>query len=116
MRNIMYLRPGNLFKDFFVEESKTTIRDNGRPLVTYSPDRNIVIRGVLAEADIDQKVRFRQDGHPITHTIVEYARRKAKEDDRLHLGDRTFLVNGIDEAGNLGICTIYYVEERNDVK
>ena len=116
MRDIMYLRPGNMQKSFTVEESQVTIKDNGRAVVEYSTDRNVVIRGCLAMANARESAWFNQIGHPITHTIVQNGRPLAKADDRLHLGDRTFLIQGVDEAGSLGICTIYYAEERNDVK
>lgn len=112
----MYLRPGNMWKNFSVEESHTKIKDNGRAVIEYSTDMNIVLKGCLAQATAREIARFNQIGHPITHTIVQNGRPSAKEDDRLHLGDRTFLIKGVDEAGSLGICTIYYAEERNDVK
>ena len=54
--------------------------------------------------------------HPITHTIVQTGKPMAKAEDKLVLGNRIFLVQGVDEPGSLGVCTIYYVEERADVK
>lgn len=53
---------------------------------------------------------------PITHTIVQTGKPMAKAEDKLVLGNRIFLVQGVDEPGSLGVCTIYYVEERADVK
>ena len=41
---------------------------------------------------------------------------KAKAEDKLVLENRVFLIQGVDEPGSLGLCTIYYVEERADVK
>lgn len=117
MLSTMYLRPGNLFKEFAVERSDIRLAPNGRSVQTYSFDPPTSLKGCLAEARNSEVARFGQLGHPITHTVVQYGRRKAKEDDRLHLSDgRTFLVQGVDEAGSLGVCTIYYVNERNDVK
>lgn len=112
----MYLRPGNLFKDFLVEESCTTVSTAGRPVLSYKNNGTTGIRGVLAEADPRQKRRWEQLQHPITHTIVQMGRPRAKEEDKLVMGERVFLVQGLDEAGDLGICTIYYVEERLDVR
>jgi len=116
MQSFMYLRPGNLYKEFTVEQSQTAVLSNGRPVVGYNTDDHIILKGCLAQAAANEVAQYDQIGHRITHTIVQNGRRVAKEDDRLHLGDRTFLVKGIDEAGNLGICTIYYVEERNDLE
>lgn len=106
MRNIMYLRPGNLFKEFYVEESAVRIKDNGRAVQEYTLKEDVVINGCLAAATAKEIARFAQPEHPITHTIVEYARPKAKPDDRLHLGERTFLIYAVDEPGSLGVCTI----------
>lgn len=116
IRSMMYLRPGNLLKDFIVEESKTDVSPTGRPALSYKDDGAKMLRGVLAEADPRQKRRWEQLQHPITHTIVQTGRPQAKGEDKLVMGNRVFLVQGVDDAGSLGICTIYYVEERMDVK
>lgn len=115
-RNFMYLRPGNLYKDFLVEECVQDIGATGRPKSSYRSDGSRMLRGALAEADDKQKIRWKQLQHPITHTIVQDGRPKAKPEDKLVLGDRVFLVQGADSPGSLGICTIYYVEERKDVQ
>ena len=116
MQNFMYLRPGNLYKEFTVERSHTSVLSSGRTVVGYNTEDHLILKGCLAQANATEVAQYDQIGHRITHTIVQNGRRVAKEDDRLHLGDRTFLVKGIDEAGSLGICTIYYVEERNDLE
>lgn len=79
IRSMMYLRPGNLLKDFIVEESKTDVSPTGRPALTYKDDGVKMLRGVLAEADPRQKRRWEQLQHPITHTIVQTGRPRAKE-------------------------------------
>lgn len=114
MRTFMYLRPGNLYKDFVVEENIAGVNASGRPKTSYEGGTKMV-SGVLAEADNKQKMRWEQLQHPISHTIVQSGRPNAKAEDKLILGERIFLVQGVDEPGSLGICTIYYVEERMDV-
>lgn len=116
MRSYMYLRPGNLMKDFIIEQCSTSLRESGRPKTTYQDDGNCMLKGVLAEANLRQKIRWEQLQHPITHTIVQTGKPKAKAEDKLVLGNRVFLIQGVDELGSLGVCTIYYVEERADVK
>lgn len=116
IRNYMYMRPGNLYKDFIVEECTQDISTTGRPKNFYRNEGIRMLKGALAEADDKQKVRWKQLQHPISHTIVQNGRPKAKAEDKLVMGDRIFLVQGIDEPGGLGICTIYYVEERKDVQ
>lgn len=116
MRAFMYLRPGNLYKDFLVEKNVVGMNLSGRPRTAYMGDGTKMLRGVLTEADSKQKMRWEQLQHPISHTIVQNGRPNAEVEDKLILGERIFLVQGVDEAGSLGICTIYYVEERMDVK
>ena len=116
MRSFMYLRPGNLYKDFIIEENVTGVNTSERPKTSYEGDGTKMLNGVLAEADNKQKMRWEQLQHPISHTVVQTGKPKAKAEDKLILGERIFLVQGVDEPGSLGICTIYYVEERMDVK
>lgn len=113
---MMYLRPGNLYKDFIIEEKSSTIDTTGRPKPKYEGTGNKMLRGALAEAKDSQKIRWEQLQHPITHTIVQNGIPKAKVEDKLVLNNRAFFIRGVDEPGSLGICTIYYVEERKDVK
>ena len=114
-RNFVHLRPGNLYKDFIIEENCTSVSSAGRPRAVYSGDGSRMLRGALAEADDKQKMRWEQLQHPVTHTIVQGGEPKAKAEDKLVLGSRVFLIQGVDEPGGLGICTIYYVEERKDI-
>ena len=74
-----------------------------------------VIHAVLAQATPQEKARWEQIQHPITHTIVDRGHPKAAETDQLTCGNRKFYVQGVDEPGQLGLYTIYYVEERADV-
>lgn len=115
-RSYMYLRPGNLYKYFTIEESSESISPTGRPTTSYNQKGDRLLRGALAEASPEQKIKWQQLQHPITHTIVQDGRPKAKAEDKLILGTRVFLIQAVDEPGSIGICTIYYVQERNDVE
>ena len=81
MRSFMYLRPGNLTKDFIIEQHSTSLSEIGRPKTAYQDDGNCMLKGVLAEADTRQKMRWEQLQHPITHTIVQTGKPKAKAED-----------------------------------
>ena len=74
--------------------------------------------GIAAEASQREKEEWRQNQHPITHTVVQYgATVKAKATDYLVFPDgRKFYVQGVDNAGSLNVSMIYYVEERFDIK
>ena len=115
-RNFMYLRPGNLLKEFIVEISVEGIDKRGRPVSTYVQNGCNTFKGVLAAASASEQIRWEQRSHPVTHTVVQYGKPSAKAGDKLVLGDRVFLVQDIDEAGTVGVATIYYVEERNDIQ
>ena len=113
---IYYLRPGNLLKDFFITSPVETVNEIGRPVKKYSSvDEKNMIRAVLALATPQEKARWEQIQHPITHTIVANGKLKAKPKDLLTHDGRKFFVQGVDEPGELGLAAIYYVEERFDL-
>lgn len=110
----MYLRPGNLYKDFIIEKKGADISSRGRATRKYDGEAGEQIRGVLAEAKPEEKERWLQLQHPITHTIVQRGTPRAAAEDRLVFGGRVFFIQGVDEPGALGLWTIYYAEERFD--
>ncbi len=112
----MYCRPGNLFKDFVVEHNKQAVTSTGRVANNHTGDGSIVLKGCLAEASDEDRTNHSQRDHVVTHTIVQAGCPKAKLTDKLILGNRTFYIVDIDDTGSLGISTIYYAEERQDVK
>ncbi len=116
---MMYLRPGNLEKEFIVKRCKNDISDDGIPYVAYL-DTGILINGVLAEADKNQSDRRKhlwdQEQHSLTHTVVCRGGAVATKGDILAMDNRTFMVLLADDVGGLGVSTIYYAEERNDIK
>lgn len=116
MRNYMYLRPGNLYKDFIIEARRDEVNSVGRPRATYDDTGCNMLKGMLADADEQTKIRWAQLQHPVTHTIVQNGVQKAKPEDKLIFGNRNFFVQSAVDVGGLGIITIYYVEERTDVK
>lgn len=110
----MFLRPGNLFKDFWIEEKDTAVSSRGRAKGGYDQENTKHILAILAGAQPNEIERFRQLEHPITHTITHKGKPKAAASDRLIHGARIFYIQGVDEPGELGIWTIYYAEERSD--
>lgn len=112
----MYVRPGNLFKDFIVEENKQVVTGTGRVANSHSGDGTKILKGCLAEASDEDRTNHNQKDHVVTHTIVQAGSPKAKRTDKLILGERVFYIVDIDDTGMLGISTIYYAEERQDAK
>jgi hypothetical protein len=111
---MMYLRPGNLFKDFTIEKKGATLSSRGRTKSQYDGQTGEQLSAVLADAKPQEKDRWKQLQHPISHTITQKGKPKADAEDRLVLGDRSFFIQGVDDPGALGLWTIYYVEERFD--
>ena len=51
----MYLRPGNLFKDFVVESNTQVVTASGRVVNDPKGDGSKIIRGCLAESTKEQR-------------------------------------------------------------
>lgn len=113
---LMYLRPGNLLKDFIIESNSQTVTSTGRVANNHTGDGTQTLKGCLAEASDEDRQNHSQQDHVVTHTIVQAGKPKAKRADKLILGERTFYVVDIDDCGSLGVSTIYYAEERRDAK
>lgn len=108
----MYLRTGNLFKDFIVETKSESKTAHGRIAGSYSTgDR---LSAVLADATPEEREKWNQQQHPITHIIVQRGKPLAGEGDRLIHDNRIFYVQGVDEPASIGLWTIYYTQERSD--
>lgn len=114
--SMMYLRPGNLLKDFVVERNEPVVTSTGRVANNYVGDGTMRLKGCLADASDEERENHSQKDHIVTHTIVQPGKPKAKRGDRLVLESRVFYIVDIDDAGSLGISTIYYAEERMDAK
>ena len=113
---MMYLRPGNLFKDFLIEDGSQKVNAFGRPKEGYDRENIRMLCGCLAAASLSDRERWKQLDHSITHTIVQAGKPLAGEEDKLILGEKVYIIHGVNDCDGLGITTIYYVEERSDVK
>lgn len=109
---MMYLRTGALIEGFVIETRNTTIDAQGRSRSTFVP--NGTISAILTSANARQVERWNQLQHPVTHQIVQRGRPRIKEESRLRLGQRLFHIQGIETFGELGLWTVYSVEERHD--
>lgn len=113
-------RPGQGFKLFRVLRRVGNITSTGRPTTSSKASQGEVY-GILSQADPEVKEQYKQQGSPITHTIVQRGTTfRAKDTDVLELGrgdnKRKFLVQGDPkDPGELGHFLIYHVEERDDL-
>lgn len=112
------LRPGQGFRRFEVKSRTGGVTEKGRAY-TGSLQKTGEIIGIISQASQKEVEQWKQNGHPITHTIVQHGSKdRAKATDVLHIPDteRNFLVQGVQDPGELGHFTIYHVEERVDLK
>ena len=112
---LMYLRPGNMFKEFIIEDNSQTVSSTGRVVNRHTGNGTRTLKGCLAQANEKDIASHSGPDHTVTHTIVQSGLPKAKQTDRLILGGRLFYICDVDDTGSLGIATIYYAEERRDV-
>jgi hypothetical protein len=116
MSGPMYLRTGNIFKNFTVQQKNEDTTARGRVTASFDKGSGTQLRAVLADATPDEKERWKQNQHPITHILTQQGKPLATEGDRLLLGRRIFYVQGVDDPGGLELWTLYYVEERVDTR
>ena len=112
------LLPGQGFIPFTVYKKGSAVTSTGRAVnAKYSPtDKQFY--GILTSASQKEIEQWKQNGHPITHKIIEYsAMKKAGATDLLvsSTGDE-YYVQGTKNPGNLNVTMIYYVEERLDYR
>ena len=98
------------------QSNTQVVTASGRVVNDPKGDGSKIIRGCLAESTKEQKESHSTRDRVCTHTIVQAGSPEAKKSDKLILGNRTFYIIDLDEVGSLGISTIYYAEERKDVK
>lgn len=120
------LRPGQGFKPFRVLKRVGGTTETGRPRTAKLEPQGEFL-GIISQASPTEKEQFKQSGHPITHTIVQRGtQNNAVETDVLELDEpgsgtgsccrRRFLVQSVQDPGELGHFLVYKVEERVDLQ
>lgn len=116
------LRPGQGFQKFRVLRRVGDVTSGGRPF-TGSLEPHGEFIAIISEASPTQKEQFKQDGHPITHTVLQRGTKdRATATDVLELDGpngktRRFLVQAKPkDPGELGHFLIYHVQEREDLQ
>lgn len=111
------LVPGQGFHPFTVYKSTTGLTTTGRPIDGALEKTDVTFYGQLVGATQKEKEQWKQNGHPISHKIIEYsAMKKAGATDYLMSKDRQFYVQGVKNPGDLNVTMIYYIEERFDIR
>lgn len=109
--------PGQGFQKFQIYAQETSVTASGRAVPNKPVDTEKWFFGMLINANQREIDQWKQNGHPISHKIVEYsAMVKAIPTNYLVKEDgREFYVQGVKNPGDMNISCIYYVEERLDV-
>lgn len=115
----MLLFPGQGSQKFVVKRANPGTSNSGR----VKPDSYSTLcefMGVLTSAHPKEQEQWKQNGHPVTHKVVQPLPRKAEDQavagDFLCLNGRLFMIKGIRNPGELNHYNVYYCEERRDVK
>ncbi len=117
MFSVANLPPGRGFQPFTVHSKSSELTDSGRVVSGYK-ETEVWILAVLTSAKQSEIEQWKQNGHPISHKIIQYgAIAKAKATDYLVAANgRRFYVQGVKNQADLNISMTYYVEERFDIK
>lgn len=121
LANTMYLRPGQLMKVYDISR-ETSVNDHGYLRNAYQRTGEQV-RGILSQADTNQAERTKhlwdQNQHSLSHTMVVASASDIRKDDIIASTDETdkaYLVLAVDNVAAMGLSTLVYLEERNDIK
>ena len=104
--------------DIYSYETETTDRGRNRLDTPVLKDNALCILSVAKPNEVE---RFKQLGVTVTHDIIQRGAAKAKENDIFVLmqngaAKRYFRVKAVHDKGEMQIDTVYYCEERGDIK
>lgn len=115
------IRPGQGFKKFYVAKLGKSVNSKGRVQKAKYEDIGTII-GILATANQKEIEQWKQNGHPITHKVVQRGVNiQAVAGNYLILSgpekkDRYFYIQGRNNPGEMNHMIRYFVEERSDLK
>lgn len=109
-----FVRPGQGFRSFTIYRRSGGTTNSGRAMTKkVAPVGKFF--GIISQASQKEQEQWKQNGHPITHTILQRGTGKVMVTDVLELDNRRFLVQGVHNPAELGHFTSYKVEERADL-
>lgn len=111
--------PGQGFAPFTICEKTATVNNTGRANSSEHKyiRTNKTLNGIVVNASQKEQEQWKQNGHPITHKVIQYACTvQAKATDILEGESVQYLVQGRRNPGEINVTVVYYVEERLDIK
>ena len=114
------LRPGQGFRPFTVLRRIGGTTAAGRP-TTVRLEKQGEFYGIISRASQREMELAKQNGHPVTHRIVQRGIGNIRPTDVLELETpqgtvRRFLVQTVHNPAELGHFTSYLAEERGDLQ
>lgn len=111
----IFLRPGEEQMEYKIYRRLSTTEPRGR--VTYAVDKELVgtLFGSVSAAHQSEVERFKQVGHPVSHTIVVHCPTVAGVGDVLMRGDDVYNVEGKDDLAGLGAFFVLYLNKKEGV-
>lgn len=113
-----FLRPGEGFKSFVVLEKKTKVSKSGSVGRDASFEEKDQLKGILATTSPKERETWKQNGYEVSNHIVSKGKPKAAKNQYLYFESekRIFRISEVKNPAGLGHCTIYYVQEREDLQ
>lgn len=110
--------PGQGFIPFTVYSRKGGVTQSGRAVSGGYSKTDHQFYGIIVNANQSEIDQWKQNGHPITHKIIQYGGIfEAKATDYVQMGNGAhFYIQGVRNPGGLHVTHIYYVEERFDLQ
>lgn len=110
--------PGQGFVSLMVYRKEGEVTASGRAVEGEYRRTGKQFLGMIVNASQTEVDQWKQNGHPITHKIIQYSGEpSAKATDYLSAQDMAdFYVQGVKPPAHLGVTNIYYVEERSDLR
>ena len=110
--------PGQGFVPLTVYRKTGEVTASGRAVEGGYIRTNVQFYGMIVNASQKEVDQWKQNGHPITHKIIQYGGGEAaKATDYISApGMADFYVQGVKPPVNMKITNIYYVEENSDLK
>lgn len=109
--------PGQGFHKLTIWRKEGSMNSAGRPVQGKYFNTGLYILGMVTSAPQREINEWKQNGHPISHEIIEYgAVEQAKATDYLVSEDgHYYYIQGKKDPAGLQVSILYYAEERAGV-
>jgi len=113
----VFLMPGQELRKFEVFRTGVRRTDSGR-IMDNGREKIGEIKAILAAAKPEERERWGQLEHPVTHKIIQQGAPAFKiiPGDSIERGESRYIVQGQPyDPGGISHWTIYYCDERSDI-